>query len=196
MIQKKTKIRSRIGMLLLGMLLLLTGCGASGTKEAIKDGSYTANVKLLGGTGKAAVASPASVTVENGQAYAKIVFSSKHYDYMLVDGEKYVDESAPEENSTFTIPIDGLDCEVDVVADTTAMSVPHEIAYQLIFRQDEDALARAEKEYEAGQEPDEKETPAEQKEKAEEAGGGIDFTTLKKTGDVSLLYATQFQIEE
>lgn len=195
--QKKMKIRIRIGMLLLGMLLLFTGCGASDTKEAIKDGSYTAYVKLLGGTGKAAVASPASVTVENGQAYAKIVFSSKHYDYMLVDGEKYVDESAPEENSTFTIPIDGLDCEVDIVADTTAMSVPHEIAYQLVFRQEEEALARAEKEYEAGQEPDDSESLADQKEVTKEAaGGGIDFTTLKKTGDVSLLYATQFQIEE
>ena len=91
-----------------------------------KDGSYTVYVKLLGGTGKASVASPASVSVEDGQAYAQIVFSSKHYDYMLVDGVKYMDESVEdeEENSTFTIPIDGLDCELDIVADTTAMSVP------------------------------------------------------------------------
>ena len=109
-----------------------------------------------------------------------------------------MDESVEdeEENSTFTIPIDGLDCELDIVADTTAMSVPHEIEYHLIFRQDEEELAGAEKEYEAGQEPDDREASADRKETTKEADGGIDFTTLKKTGGVSLLYATQFQIEE
>ena len=57
-------------------------------------------------------------------------------------------------------------------------------------------LARAEKEYEAGQEPDDSETSADRGRNNKEADGGIDFTTLKKTGGVSLLYATQFQIEE
>lgn len=199
--QKNRKNRNKTGIGLLCIMLLLvilTGCGASDTKEALKDGSYTVYVKLLGGTGKASVASPASVSVEDGQAYAQIVFSSKHYDYMLVDGVKYMDESVEdeEENSTFTIPIDGLDCELDIVADTTAMSVPHEIEYHLIFRQDEEELAGAEKEYEAGQEPDDREASADRKETTKEADGGIDFTTLKKTGGVSLLYATQFQIEE
>ena len=199
--QKNRKNRNKTGIGLLCIMLLLvilTGCGASDTKEALKDGSYTVYVKLLGGTGKASVASPASVSVEDGQAYAQIVFSSKHYDYMLVDGVKYMDESVEdeEENSTFIIPIDGLDCELDIVADTTAMSVPHEIEYHLIFRQDEEELAGAEKEYEAGQEPDDREASADRKETTKEADGGIDFTTLKKTGGVSLLYATQFQIEE
>ena len=120
--QKNRKNRNKTGIGLLCIMLLLvilTGCGASDTKEALKDGSYTVYVKLLGGTGKASVASPASVSVEDGQAYAQIVFSSKHYDYMLVDGVKYMDESVEdeEENSTFTIPIDGLDCELDIVAD-------------------------------------------------------------------------------
>ena len=181
--QKNRKNRNKTGIGLLCIMLLLvilTGCGASDTKEALKDGSYTVYVKLLGGTGKASVASPASVSVEDGQAYAQIVFSSKHYDYMLVDGVKYMDESVEdeEENSTFTIPIDGLDCELDIVADTTAMSVPHEIEYHLIFRQDEEELAGAEKEYEAGQEPDDREASADRKETTKEADGGIDFTTF------------------
>ena len=36
-------------------------------------------------------------------------------------------------NSTFTFPIDGVPCEMDVVGDTTAMSTPHEIDYTLKF---------------------------------------------------------------
>ena len=98
--QKNRKNRNKTGIGLLCIMLLLailTGCGASDTKEALKDGSYTVYVKLLGGTGKASVASPASVSVEDGQAYAQIVFSSKHYDYMLVDGVKYMDESVEDE---------------------------------------------------------------------------------------------------
>ena len=54
--QKNRKNRNKTGIGLLCIMLLLvilTGCGASDTKEALKDGSYTVYVKLLGGTGKA-----------------------------------------------------------------------------------------------------------------------------------------------
>ena len=137
--QKNRKNRNKTGIGLLCIMLLLvilTGCGASDTKEALKDGSYTVYVKLLGGTGKASVASPASVSVEDGQAYAQIVFSSKHYDYMLVDGEKYEPVNT-EGNSTFEIPVDGFDYPMEVVADTVAMSEPHEIEYTLTFNLNE-----------------------------------------------------------
>lgn len=76
--------------------------------------------------------SPATVTVTDGQAMATIVWSSTHYDYMIVDGEKYMNENEGG-NSTFTFPIDGVPCEMDVVGDTTAMSTPHEIDYTLKF---------------------------------------------------------------
>ena len=133
--QKNCKNRNKTGIGLLCIMLLsviLTGCGASDTKVALKDGSYTVYVKLLGGTGKASVASPASVSVEDGQAYAQIVFSSKHYDYMLVDGEKFLPVNT-EGNSVFEIPVLIFDEPMTVIGDTVAMSKPHEIEYTITF---------------------------------------------------------------
>ncbi len=98
----------------------------------LEDGTYSVNVELQGGSGRATVDSVATVTVTDGQAMATIVWSSTHYDYMLVDGEKYLNENEGG-NSTFTFPIDGVPCEMDVIGDTTAMSTPHEIEYTLVF---------------------------------------------------------------
>lgn len=106
-------------------------------KSVLEDGKYTVNVTLEGGSGRASVDTPAKVTVTDGQAYATIVWSSANYDYMLVDGEKYLNENEGG-NSTFTFPIDGVPCEMDVVGDTTAMSTPHEIDYTLTFSFPED----------------------------------------------------------
>ncbi len=52
---------------------------------------------------------------------------------MIVNGEKYLNENEGG-NSTFTFPIDGIPCEMDVIGDTTAMSTPHEIDYTLTFQ--------------------------------------------------------------
>lgn len=98
----------------------------------IEDGTYTVDVTLAGGSGKASVESPAKLEVKDGIAYATIVFSSSHYDYMLVDDEKYLTVNT-EGNSTFEIPVAGFDYKMPVVADTTAMSTPHEIEYTLSF---------------------------------------------------------------
>lgn len=98
------------------------------------DGEYTADVSLEGGTGKATVESPAKITVKDGIAYATIVWSSKNYDYMIVDNEKYMNENDGG-SSTFTFQLPSLPCEINVVGDTTAMSTPHEIDYTLTFSQ-------------------------------------------------------------
>lgn len=98
-----------------------------------EDGGYTVEVTLEGGSGKATVDSQAKVTVKDGVAYATITWSSTHYDYMIVNGEKYLNENEGG-NSTFTFPIDGIPCEMDVIGDTTAMSTPHEIDYTLTFQ--------------------------------------------------------------
>ena len=78
------------------------------------------------------MASPAKITVSDEKIQATIIFSSANYDYVLVDGEKCLNE-ATEGNSTFTIPVSGFDWKMPVTADTTAMSTPHEIDYSLYF---------------------------------------------------------------
>lgn len=100
--------------------------------EAPEDGEYTCSVTLEGGSGKASVESPAALTVADGKMTATIVWSSPNYDYMIVDGEKYLPTNT-EGNSTFEIPVAALDTALSVTADTVAMSTPHEIEYTLTF---------------------------------------------------------------
>ena len=100
--------------------------------EVPADGAYTCKVTLEGGSGKASVESPAALTVADGKMTATIVWSSPKYDYMIVDGEKYLPTNT-EGNSTFEIPVAALDTALSVTADTVAMSKPHEIEYTLTF---------------------------------------------------------------
>ena len=100
--------------------------------ETPAEGSYTCEVTLEGGSGRATVDSPAALTVADGKMTATIVWSSPNYDYMIVDGEKYLPTNT-EGNSTFEIPVSALGVPLSVVADTVAMSTPHEIEYTLTF---------------------------------------------------------------
>lgn len=121
---------------------LLCACGAAKVKEGtepepldpsrLSDGTYTAGVELRGGSGKAGVVSPATVRVEGGKAVATLVWTSRNYDYMLVDGTRY-NALSTENGSTFEIPVRGFNEWLPVVGDTTAMSVPHEVEYELYF---------------------------------------------------------------
>lgn len=99
---------------------------------SLADGSYTADVALAGGSGRASVQSPAELTVKDGKVTAKIVWSSKNYDYMKVGDTKY-DTVIEDEHSTFEIPVSCFDWAIAVKADTTAMSGTHEIDYTLTF---------------------------------------------------------------
>ena len=98
----------------------------------LEDGDYTMDVTLTGGSGRATIDSPAAIKVEGDKATATIVWSSPNYDYMLVDGEKY-EPVNKDGNSTFEIPVSVFDAEMEVTADTVAMSEPHEIDYTLNF---------------------------------------------------------------
>ena len=105
------------------------------TEEAAEipdDGEYSVNVTLEGGSGRASVESPVALTVAGGKMTATIVWSSPNYDYMIVDGEKYLPINT-EGNSTFEIPVAALGTPLAVTADTVAMSQPHEIEYTLTF---------------------------------------------------------------
>lgn len=102
--------------------------------EAPADGTYTMEVALTGGSGKASVSSPAEITCKDGVMTAKLVWSSPSYDYMKWNGNTYdPTDSSDEEHAVFEIPVTAFDCEIPVRADTTAMSQPHEIAYTLNF---------------------------------------------------------------
>lgn len=101
-------------------------------KCGLKDGSYTISVKLAGGSGKASVKSPASMRVKDGIPLARIEWSSPNYDYMILNGKKIL-PLANEQNSVFELPVLVFDKAMSVFADTTAMSTPHEILYQLEF---------------------------------------------------------------
>ena len=103
--------------------------------EVPADGSYTCEVTLEGGSGRATVESPAALTMADGKMTATLVWSSPNYDYMIVDGEKYLPTNT-EGNSTFEIPVAALDTALTVTADTVAMSTPHEIEYTLTFAAD------------------------------------------------------------
>ena len=98
--------------------------------EALSDGTYTVEATLEGGSGKATIDSPLTLTVEGGAMTAAVCWSSPNYDYMLVDGEQYLPVNT-EGNSVFEIPVSVFDEPIDVVGDTVAMSKPHEIEYTI-----------------------------------------------------------------
>jgi len=98
----------------------------------IADGKYSCEVSLEGGSGRAGIESPAAVTAENGYFSAEIIWSSPFYDYMIVNEEKYYPVNS-EGNSVFVIPVYVFDKPISVIADTTAMSTPHEVEYTLTF---------------------------------------------------------------
>ena len=107
----------------------------NGAAVQLEDGSYTMDVTFEGGSGKAYIESPTAVTVAGDQITATVTWSSPNYDYMIVDGEKYLPVNT-EGNSVFEIPVEALDTPVTVIGDTVAMSQPHEIEYTLTFHSD------------------------------------------------------------
>lgn len=108
---------------------------------ALEDGTYTMEVTLGGGSGKARIESPTRISIKEGKAYAVITWGSPNYDYMKVNGEKYL-QTNTEGNSTFEIPVSAFDWKLQVIADTIAMSEPHEIEYTLCF--DSSTLSKVE----------------------------------------------------
>ena len=120
-------------MLLLCPIQVLAADGENAVKTDLEDGEYSIQVELEGGSGKASVSSPTLMLVKEGKMYARLQWSSSNYDYMIVDGEKYLNESEEGRNSVFTVPVTALDDKMEVIADTLAMGAPHEIDYTLTF---------------------------------------------------------------
>ena len=155
--EERRRYRIRILLLLVMVVLVLSGCGArsrgidasaaqlSGTSlsaaglrsfselSEIPDGSYWIRVSMTGGSGRASISSPTGFYVKDGQATADIHWSSASYDYMKLDGVRYDAFTDATGHSAMTIPVSALNTAIPVLADTTAMSKPYEIEYQLSF---------------------------------------------------------------
>ena len=146
------------GLLLCIWIAAAAGCAGQNTEQsaAAEDSQLCwAAVTLEGGSGKASVESPCPVMDRSGELFAVITWSSSHYDFMVVNGEKLLPVNT-EGNSTFEIPLESetassgsshsdaygtgrttpmpADCAMEVQADTTAMSTPHLVDYTLSFR--------------------------------------------------------------
>ena len=100
------------------------------------DGEYSIEVGMTGGSGRAAISSPTLMTIRDGKAYATLLWSSPHYDYMILEDHYYLNETTDGGNSTFEVPITAMDEGITVIADTTAMGDPVEIEYVLTFYQE------------------------------------------------------------
>lgn len=125
-----------LALMLAGPVSVAAAQKENGIETDLEDGEYSIQVDLEGGSGKASVSSPTLMLVKNGRMYAELQWSSSNYDYMIVDGEKFLNESEEGRNSVFTVPITVLDDKMEVIADTLAMGAPHEINYTLTFYED------------------------------------------------------------
>ena len=108
--------------------------GAADTFDlsTVEDGSYTIELTMEGGSGRASIQSPVQLVIADGAATATLEWSSPNYDYMLVNGEKYLPVNA-EGNSVFEVPVEALDAPLTMIGDTVAMSTPHEVEYTVTF---------------------------------------------------------------
>ncbi len=100
--------------------------------STVEDGTYTIELTMEGGSGRASIQSPAQLAVADGAATATLEWSSPNYDYMLVNGEKYLPVNT-EGNSVFEVPVEALDVPLTMIGDTVAMSTPHEVEYTVTF---------------------------------------------------------------
>lgn len=165
MLNKKIKFVILIFSLVVTFFI---GC----SRRVMSDVPSQVSVFLEGGSGKTKIQSPAQVSVENGNIFLTVIFQSPNYDYVIVDEKKILNQ-AESGNSTFKIPVKNLQDSISIIADTTAMSVPHEINYTINFNSIKKANGNDEK-------------------KSTESGFDIG---LEKTGSINFQYAEQIKID-
>ena len=177
-------------------------------------------ITLEGGTGKAGIQSPVEIQIKDGSMTARLVWTSKNYDYMIVDGIRYDNENAGG-NSTFTVPVKRLDQPLPVIGDTVAMSEPHEIAYVIYWGEEADTDGSEEADTDGREEADtdgsedagtdssedadtdgigeadsgaHPEPEVTEQSETEQAAEAMHRSGLSETGSLSLLYADQFDV--
>ena len=98
----------------------------------LNDGLYTVEISLVGDVGKVSVESPAQMRVENGQAFVTVVWGSKKYADMRVDGE-LVPVVEGDGNAAFEMPVHCFDWNLSVTVNSTALGKPVEMACAIRF---------------------------------------------------------------
>ena len=162
-------------------------------EQALADGIYSIEVSLRGGSGRASVKSPAEVIVKDGDARVRIEFSSPYYDYVLLPDGTRLEPVNTEGDSVFEIPAGDFGKPFLLKADTTAMSKPHEIEYELdfdpaSFKPQDGEPARWEPE--AGKAGPDSSIPQD--------GGSTeaqDWSGMQKTGSLELSYAREYALD-
>ena len=152
--------RAALWLILSIWIIMAAGCAGSDTAQREEGPVCWASAQLQGGSGKAFVETPCPVYEKEGTLSALITWSSDHYDYMIVNEKKLLPVNT-EGNAQFMVPLgspegiagegagiesaesgfmealsdalNGRTLDIDVQADTTAMSTPHLIDYTLSF---------------------------------------------------------------
>lgn len=105
----------------------------------LKDGEYGPDAFTFswsGGTGTHGLNITCDkISVESGQAWAYVTFSSGKWVYLKASGTQYDPVDQGSDYTTFKIPVQ-LNANNKVVGCTTAMSKPYEIEYTLYFGMD------------------------------------------------------------
>ncbi len=97
----------------------------------LADGVYTPDrFSWSGGTGKVQITCN-KITIQNGQAYATLVFSSDHYQYVKASGNTYYTTKGGG-TATVVIPV-ALNQNNRIIAMTDKMSTAHEIEYHIFM---------------------------------------------------------------
>ena len=97
----------------------------------LSDGEYECEA-VLGGQGKAEIVSPVKLTVANGEAAARIVFTTSKIDYVIVNGEKILPADTTD-GAAFDIPVQAFDRPIAIIVDSTAIKPATEVPYSITF---------------------------------------------------------------
>lgn len=117
-------------------ILGLSGCqSTTGSETGFPDGDYMIDIELQGGSGRASIDSPTKLRIDHQKYFLTVTFHSPNYDYIISQEEKYLPVNQTG-NSSFEFPVKQIDGTVPIIADTVAMSTPHEIEYRLILNQE------------------------------------------------------------
>lgn len=185
---------------ILALLVALLAAGASlggcTHDSEVLDGTYFIDVRLEGGTGRSAIASPARLVAEDGGLTLEVVWSSDSYDLMVVDGREFAPVST-KNGATFEIPVESADATVDVQARTTRMSTPHLIDYAIVLDGSSLAKGTPDRDSAGAGDGSAKDAGGTDADEGADSYRDIDLgCDLVHKGAVELSYATRFTVDE